>query len=85
MTGPAARVAVLCWLLGAAIITGTWWDSGEQATSATQLPAVLVAWGAGLGSVVLGASLWMLDRGRARSRATQLQLADVVRHAERRA
>jgi hypothetical protein len=73
----AARLALVCWLAGAAIVGATWWDAGEQASSATQLPAVLVALGAGLGLLVLGSSLWALDsaRGRARRRAQWCALA----------
>jgi hypothetical protein len=84
MTGAAARVAVLCWVIGTAVIATTWWDSGDQASSATQLPALLVALGGGLGFVVLGAALWWLDRARARGRAVQVALTDVVRAVERR-
>jgi hypothetical protein len=82
MTGAAARLAVTCWLVGASVLAATWWDSGDQFSAATQLPAVLVALGAGLGLVVLGAALWALDRARARSRRATMRLADVMRAAE---
>jgi hypothetical protein len=84
MTGPAARVAVTCWLVGAVVVIVTWWDAGNQVSSATQLPAVLVGLGGGFGLVVLGAALWTLDRTRARGRRAEVALAEVVRRAERR-
>jgi hypothetical protein len=82
MTGSAARVAVSCWVAGAGVLGVTWWDAGNQVSSATQLPALIVAFGAGLGLVVVGGALWGLDRARARGRRVDRALADLVHLAE---
>jgi hypothetical protein len=84
VTGAAARLAVTAWLAGAVVIATTWWDSGDQASSATQLPGVLVALGAGLGLVALGSALWGLDRARARAHRTQQGWAGVAGRVEGR-
>jgi hypothetical protein len=84
MTGAAARLALTCWLVGTAVIAVTWWDAGNQSSSATELPAVLVALGAGAGLVALGAALWTLDRARARARRADAALALAVQRAEER-
>jgi hypothetical protein len=75
MRSAGLRLAVLMWLIGAATIGATWWDSGDQATSATQLPAVLVAGGAGLGSVVVGCLLYAVHRARLRQVRAERLLA----------
>lgn len=73
---------MVCWLGAIAVVAVTWWDSGEQALSATQLPALLVALGIGTGLFVVGGALWVLDRARARARVQARLLADVVSIAE---
>jgi hypothetical protein len=73
MTHRAGRLALVLWLAGAVTIAVTWYDSGEQASSATQLPSVVVALGAGLGQLVVGSALWVLDGTRVRDvRAARL-------------
>jgi hypothetical protein len=84
VTGSAARVAVVAWFAGAGVLAVTWWDSGDQGSSATQLPALLVALGAGLGLVVLGAALWSLDRSRARARRQVAGFATIADRAQQR-
>lgn len=84
MSGSAARAAILCWLAGFTVLAVSWWDSGEQASAATQMPALVVALGIGLGSITLGGALWVLDRSRARERARARLLAAVVARAEGR-
>ena len=62
------RLALLFAVVGALTIGVTWYGSGDEASSATQLPYVIVAVGAGLGSVVVAALLYTTGRLRVAQR-----------------
>lgn len=51
-------------LAGFVVILALFWGSGEQVSSTTQLPFVLVAGGTGLGLVLFGAGLINAQRQR---------------------
>lgn len=58
------QLGVLCVAAGFVVILVLFWGAGEQATSATQLPFVLVAGGVGLGLVLFGVALLKAQRQR---------------------
>jgi hypothetical protein len=71
------RLAWLFWLLAAVTIAATWWDSGNQQTANTQLPAVLVAAGCGLGLTGVGALLYAVHRLQVRQQRLHRLLTSV--------
>lgn len=58
------RLGVAGIVVGLGVIVALFWGSGEQATSGTQLPYVLVAGGAGVGLVLVGIAFVNAQRAR---------------------
>jgi hypothetical protein len=74
----ALGLAAGLWLAGLVTIGATWWDSGDQPTFATQLPALLVGAGAGLGLVTIGCLLFAVYRARLRHARAEHLLAAAI-------
>lgn len=70
-----------CVMTGFAVIIVLFVGSGEQVSSVTQLPYVLVAGGAGVGSIVFGAALFNGQRRRLEQQYVEDALARLLRAA----
>lgn len=70
-----------CVVVGWVIIVALFVGSGEQVSSVTQLPYVLVAGGAGVGSIVFGAALWNAQRRRLEQQHVEDALARMLHAA----
>lgn len=72
------RLAPALVLVGVVVLAVTWYGSGEQAFSTTQLPYVLVGGGVGCGLVGFGASIYAAQRRRLDLRRLEESVAGIV-------
>lgn len=77
----AVWLGTACVAAGFAVIAVLFVGSGEQATSVTQLPYVLVSGGGGVGAVVFGAALFNSQRRRVEQRQVEEAAARMLRAA----
>lgn len=77
------RLGAVCVVAGLAVIGALFWFAGEEFTSATQLPFVLVAGGAGVGLVYFGLALFGAQRQRLDRQEVEDSVARMLRAAAR--
>lgn len=77
------RIGVAAVVGGLVVIAALFWGSGEQLSSRTQLPYVLVAGGAGVGLVFFGTALVNAQRRRLSQQRLEDAMAAVLVAAAR--